>query len=321
MANFPNPITKDNFPKAWRIVRRRYKLAKVKAAIRRIAKPVGEFLFFPAFLMLAFGAAISFTTPGIQALIGKTPFVAPLWFQLKAILFGSASSTLDYIIRGAAFLYAIPFGAFLAVSLVIAIVYHPKAFSPSGDIVQDAQALWTMARYAQSDAKRKGGDLSGTLSLITGILAALSALFIIFYWLLFPGGENLLAGIGVYQTLRLFAIALILIFAYAPVAFPLNMLMKLVHWCPGAKRMADSAEIFCRGLRRGPVPPMAPMAAPVAAAPVAAAAVAAEAAPAPVQEAPAEVPAAGEVPQEAPAEEAQASDEAPAQTPSETPAE
>ena len=124
MANFPNPITKDNFPKAWRIVRRRYKLAKVKAAIRRIAKPVGEFLFFPAFLMLAFGAAISFTTPGIQALIGKTPFVAPLWFQLKAILFGSASSTLDYIIRGAAFLYAIPFGAFLAVSLVIAIVYH-----------------------------------------------------------------------------------------------------------------------------------------------------------------------------------------------------
>lgn len=301
MANFPNPITQDNFPKAWHIVRRRYKLAKVKAAIRRIAKPVGEFLFFPAFLMLAFGAAISFTTPAIQALIARTPFVTPLWYHLEEILFGSASSTLDYILRGAAFLYAIPFGAFLAVALVIAIVYHPKAFSPSGDIVQDAQALWTMARYARTDAKSKGSDLSGILSLITGILAALSALFIIFYWLLVPGGEDLLAGIGVYQTLRLFAIALILIFAYAPVAFPLSLLMKLIHWCPGAKHMADSAEIFSRGLRRGPGPSMAPMAAP-AAAPVVAA-VAAEVAPAPVQEAPAEaVQAPAEIPQEAPAD-------------------
>lgn len=308
MANFPNPITNDNFPKAWRIVRRRYQLAKVKSAIRRIAKPVGEFLFFPAFLMLAFGVAITFSTPGIQALISKTPFVAPLWYQLKEILFGSASSALDYVLRGAAFLYAIPFGAFLVVSLVIAIVYHPKTFSPSGNIVQDAQALWTMARHARTDAKSKGGDLSGTLSLITGILAALSALFIIFYWLLVPGGEDLLAGIGVYQTLRLFAIALILVFAYTPVAFPLNMLMKLIHWCPGAKHMADSAEIFCRGLGRGPAPSPAPMASPVAAA----AAVAPEAAPAPVQAAPTECP--QEATSEAPAD-------APTETPPETPAE
>lgn len=316
MANFSKPITQENFPKAWRSVRRRYKLAKVKAAIRRIAVPVGEILFFPAFLMLAFGGAASFTTPGIQALLAKAPVIAPMWNQLREILFSSASSTLDYILRGAAFLYAVPFCAFLAAALLITIVYHPKAFSLSGNIHQDAQALWTMARYARTDAKRKGGDLSGTLSLITGIIAALTSLFIIFYWLLFPGGENLLAGIGVYQTLRLFGIALILIFAYTPVAYPLNLLMKLICWCPGAKKMADSAEIFCRGLRRGAVP-MTPMAAPVAAAAAAAEAPAkpAEAAPAPTEE-PQEVP--SEAPEEVPTE---APEEVPAEEPSETPAE
>lgn len=300
MADFSKPITLENFPKAWRSVRCRYKLAKVKAAIRRIAVPVGEILFFPAFLMLAFGSAVSFTTPGIQALLAKVPVLAPAWNQLKEPLFGSASSALDYILRGAAFLYAVPFCAFLAAALLIAIVYHPKAFSLSGNINQDAQALWTMARYARTDAKRKGGDLSGTLSLITGIIAALASLFVIFYWLLFPGGEDLLAGIGIYQTLRLFGIALILIFAYTPVAYPLNLLMKLVCWCPGAKNMADSAEIFCRSLRRGTasMTPMTPMAAPVAAAAAAAEVPAAPAEAAPV---PAEAP--EEVPAEEPSEE------------------
>lgn len=308
MANFSKPITQENFPKAWRSVRRRYKLAKVKAAIRRIAIPVGEILFFPAFLILAFGGAVSFTTPGIQALLAKVPVLAPVWNQLKEPIFGSAVSTLDYIIRGAVFLYAVPFCAFLAVALLIAIVYHPKAFSLSGNIGQDAQALWTMARYARTDAKRKGVDLSGTLSLITGIVAALASLFVIFYWLLFPGGENLLAGIGVYQTLRLFGIALILIFAYTPVAYPLNLLMKLVCWCPSAKKMADSAEIFCRSLRRGAAPVAAPSAAAAAAdAPAAPA----EEAPAPAEE-PQEVP--SETPEEVPSEE-------PSEESTETPAE
>lgn len=312
MADFSKPITQENFPKAWRSIRRRYKLAKVKAAIRRIALPVGEILFFPAFLMLAFGSAVSFTTPGIQALLAKVPVLAPVWNQIKEPLFGSAVSTLDYILRGAAFLYAVPFCAFLAAALLISIVYHPKAFSLSGNIGQDAQALWTMARYARTDAKRKSGDLSGTLSLIAGIIAALASLFVIFYWLLFPGGEDLLAGIGIYQTLRLFGIALILIFAYTPVAYPLNLLMKLVCWCPGAKNMADSAEIFCRSLRRGAVP-MTPMAASVAAA---AAVAEVPAAPAEKAPAPADVP--QEVPSEAPAE---VPAEEPSKEPNETPAE
>ena len=317
MAIFPNPITPENFPAAWRCVRRKYKQARVKAAIRRVAKPVGEILFFPAFLMLAYGAAASFSTANIQAFLGKLPVVSPLWLQLKELLFGSASTVLDYIIRAAGFLYVVPFAAFLVVSLLIVLVYHPKGFSASGDLYQDAQALWTMTRYAQTDAKRKGGDLPGTLSLISGILFAVGALFIIFYWLLFPGGDSLLAGIGVYQTLRLFGLALILIFAYAPLAFPLGLLMKLIHWCPGAKRMAQAAEIFCRGLRKTPAAPAAPVAPVAPAAPVPpaapAAAVAAVAAPVIAEAVPEKPQEAPEQPQEAPKEAA----EAPAETPAE----
>ena len=313
MAIFPKPVTQENFPKAWRCVRRKYKQARVKAAIRRIAQPIGEILFFPAFLMLAYGAAASFTPANVQALVLRLPIVAPLWLQLKEVLFGSATTVLDYVIRAAGFLYVVPFAVFLAASALIILLYHPKGFAISGDLYQDAQAMWSMARYAQADAKRKGSDLAGTLSLIAGILAAIGALFVIFYWLLFPGGDNLLAGIGVYQTLRLFGIALILIFAYAPVALPLGLLMKLVHWCPGAKRMAEAAEIFCRGLRKTPAP-VVPAAVPVV--PVAAAA-----APMP---APAEVPAeAHEKPQEAPQETQETPEEAPETPlePAETPAE
>ena len=306
MAGFPTPITHENFPRAWQIVCRKYKNAKVKAAIRKIAKPIGEFLFFPAFLMMAFGASIVFTTPNVSALIGRIPVVPGLWQQLSAILFGSADTVPVLILRSALFLYAIPFATFLVVALIIALVYHPKTYSTSGNTYQDGQALWTMARHALTDSRSKGKDVSGTLALVTGIIEALGALAVVFYWLLVPGGEDVLAGIGIVNTLKLFGLALILIFSYPLVALPLDLLMKLVCASPVSKKIPESAEDYCRGLRRGPAAVnMAPVTVPVVVPVVAAAA------------APAEAPAekASEAPSEEPAEEK------PAETPAETPAE
>jgi len=159
MAGFPTPITKENFPKAWRVIRRKYKKAKVAASIRKIAKPIGEFLFFPIFLMLAFGASISFTTPNVSALIGRIPVIPGLWQKLSGILYGSADTVLGYVLRSALFLYAIPLTVFLVVSLIIVLVYHPKTYSTSGDAYQDGQALWTMARHALTDSRSKGKDV------------------------------------------------------------------------------------------------------------------------------------------------------------------
>ena len=283
MAGFPNPITSENFQKAWRIARRKYKKAKVTAAIRKIAKPIGEFIFFPTFLLMAFGASVTFTTPNVSALISRVPVVPGLWQKLAATAFGSADTVLDYVLRSALLLYAVPFAVFLAVALIIALVYHPKTYNTSGDSYQDGQALWTMARHALTDSKTKGKDVSGTLALITGIIHALGSLAVVFYWLLVPGGEDVLAGIGIVNTLKLFGLALILIFSYALVAFPLNLLMKLVCATPVSAKIPERAEDYCRGLRRGPAVATAePAAAPAAAA------------------APAEAPA--EAPSEAPVE-------------------
>ena len=298
MANFPNPITHENFPKAWSIVRRKYKKAKVTAAIRKIAKPIGEFLFFPLFLMMAFGASVKFTTPNVSALICRVPVVPGLWQKLEGTLFGSADTVLDYILRSALFLYAIPLAVFLIAALIIVLTYHPKTYSPSADPYQDGQALWTMARHALTDSRSKGKDVSGTLALITGIIEALGSLAVVFYWLLVPGAEDVLAGIGIVNTLKLFGLALILIFSYTLVAFPLNFVMKLIYATPVSGKLPQLAEDYCRGLRRGPIPvAVDPVAVPVVVPVVAAAAPAAVPADAPAQapsEAPAEEPAAPE---------------------------
>ena len=252
MAGFPNPITNENFPKAWRIARRKYKKAKVTAAIRKIAKPIGEFIFFPIFLIMSFGASVTFTTPNVSALISRVPVVPGLWQKLTAMAFSSADTVLDYILRSALLLYAIPFAVFLVIALIIALVYHPKTYTPSGDSYQDGQALWTMARHALTDSRIKGKDVSGTLALITGIIHALGSLAVVFYWLLVPGGEDVLAGIGIVNTLKLFGLALILIFSYALVALPVNLLMKLVCATHVSAKIPESAEDHCRGLRKGP---------------------------------------------------------------------
>ena len=294
MAGFPIPITNENFQKAWRIVRRKYKNAKVKAAVRKIAKPIGEFLFFPAFLMMAFGTSVTFTTPNVSALINRMPVLPGLWQKLSAVLFGSADTVPALILRSALFLYAIPLAVFLVAALIIVLVYHPKTYAVSGDAYRDGQALWTMARHALTDSRSKGKDVSGTLALITGIIEALGALGVIFYWLLVPGGEDVLAGIGVVNALKLFGLALILIFSYALVALPLNLVMKLLCATPVSKKIPESAEDYCRGLHRGPA---AVNVEPVTVRVVVPVVAAAAAAPA---EAPAEKPA--EAPAEKPAE-------------------
>ena len=295
MASFPNPITNENFSVAWRIGCRKYKDAKVKAAIRRIAKPIAELLFFPGFLVLAFGASMTFSTPNVSALIGRVPILSGLWQQLEALLFASADTVPEQILRAAIALYAIPLAVFLIVALIVVLVYHPRTYAVSGNAYQDSQALWTMARHALTESRSKGKDVSGTLALISGILAALGALAVIFYWLLVPGGEDVLAGIGVANTLKLFALALILIFSYSLVVLPLTLLMRLVCWTPISRHFPERAESYCRGQNRGPFP-VAAAPVPAAAAP-AAQAVAAEPPVAEQPEAPAEAPA--ETPAEA----------------------
>lgn len=292
MAGFPDPITNENFPTAWNIVCRKYKHAKVKAAIRKIAKPIAELLFFPAFLMLAFGASVTYTTPNVSALIRRIPVVPGLWQQLETVLFGSADTVLEQILRSALFLYAIPFAAFLITALIILLVYHPKTYGVSGDVYRDGQALWTMARHAATDSRVKGKDVGGTLALIAGIIEALGALAVIFYWLLVPGGEDVLAGIGVTNTLKLFGLALVLIFSYALVSLPLELLMKMICACPVSKKIPARAEDYCRGLRRSPAADMSPVNVPAAAAPAAVPAAVPEETPmeAPIEEAPAEAP-------------------------------
>ena len=301
MAGFPNPITNEDLPKAWSIIRRKYKKAKVTAAIRKIAKPIGEFLFFPLFLMMAFGASVKFTTPNVSALICRVPVVPGLWQKLEGTLFGSADTVLDYILRSALFLYAVPLAVFLIAALIIVLVYHPKTYSLSGNAYQDGQALWTMARHALTDSRAKGKDVSGTLALIAGIIEALGSLAVVFYWLLVPGAEDVLAGIGIVNTLRLFGLALILIFSYTLVALPLNLMMKLICTTSVSGKLPQLAEDYCRSLRRGPAPvTVDPVAVPVVVPVVAAAAaVPAETPPAAPSEAPAEKPA---VPEAAPAE-------------------
>ena len=304
MAVCPNPIIPENFSQAWQAVSRKNRTARVKAAIRKIAKPFAEFLFFPLYLILSFGAASTFTTANVQALIGRIPVLPQLWAKVQALVFGSAEGILEQSLMAAAFLYAIPFAVYLLVAAIIALVYHPRTPAPSGALKADAQDLWTLARNAQMNARSKGKDFSGTLALIAGILAALAALTVIFYWLLVPGAEDLLAGIGVAQALKMFALALILIFSYGILMIPLDLLMKLVHMCHVSKRTVQNTELFFRSLRVAPA--VAPVAAPEAPAePTEAPAEPAEA-PAEPAEAPAEPAEAPAEPAEAPAEPAEA---------------
>lgn len=244
----PNPITRENFPKAWKYVCRKYRWATKKNAVRRIAAPVGHLLFFPGFLMLALDALFTFSPAQVRSFLGKYPFLTGLWQRWEALVFANAETVGQKIGAACLVLYGIPFAAFLVVAVLVVLLRRVRLPEPGSNDRQNAETMWTLSRHAQVHAWRSERDISGTLSIITGVLAALAVLFMCFNWLIVPGGVNLIGSMSLTENLKFFALAVILIFSYGLVDLPLAGLMKLVHYCHVPKNLPHTAELYVRSL-------------------------------------------------------------------------
>jgi len=249
MAGFPSPITKDNFSDAWRYVTRKYRWANKKAKMRTVALTLGQVLYLPGFLIMMLCAVCTLTPRSVTSFIEKAPFLVRFWNRLSGLLFAGMETTGQQLARCALILYGLPLAVFFAVSILILLLYHPKASKPSGSDRQDAEALWYMARHAKGLGTKKGPDVTGFPAILCGALAGAGTLGLIIYWVTDPVGKALFLQQGFSTTLTFFALALILIFSYNIIILPLLLVMKAFCACPMPKRLSTEAEIYCRSLR------------------------------------------------------------------------
>lgn len=249
MAGFPTPITADNFSSAWRYVTRKYRLAKKASKTRSLALSLGQILYFPAFLILMLGAVCTLTPRSVTSFVEKAPAAVRFWNRISGLLFAGADTLGQQLLRGAIILYGVPLAVFLVAAILIFLVYHPRALPLTGDSRKDAEALWSMARHAQNMARENEKDINGPLAIFTGIAAAAFAIGVIIYWISDPVGKELASQQGLSTNLKLFALALILIFSYNILNLPLAVVMKVMCSCSVPKRLSSAAEIYCRGVR------------------------------------------------------------------------
>lgn len=248
MAGFSSPITRDNFPSAWRYVTRKYRWAKKKSKMRSIGLTMGQVLYFPGFLILMLGAVCTLTPRSVTSFVEKAPFLVRFWNRVSGIVFAGADTAGVQLLRLAFLVYGIPLAVFLIISLIILLAYHPRAIKLSGNHRKDAEALWSMARHAQNMARENEKDINGPLAIFTGIAAAAGAVAVIIYWITDPVGKELAAQQRLSTNLKLFALALILIFSYNIINLPLAVVMKLICGCSVPKRLSSAAEIYCRSI-------------------------------------------------------------------------
>ena len=55
MANYPSPITQENFQEAWKCIARKRRWSIKKELIRRVCVSIAQLLYFAVFLILALG--------------------------------------------------------------------------------------------------------------------------------------------------------------------------------------------------------------------------------------------------------------------------
>lgn len=252
MAVCPSPITSETFPVAWRSIARKRYWAKKKWIIRSVCVPISQLLYFFAFLILAYGAAVSMAPASVQSFLTKLPELTRLWEKFAAVLLAPAQTEVQRILCCAVFLILIPFTASLPAALAVVLLYHPRTPKTTGTPSQDAWELWVMSKHAQAYAQRKEGLMANICGVFAGLMILLFVFGLVLHWMKNPAAH--------YQIRNNpFAVAWMLLLygagafaAYKLLNLPLVLLLKLLHFCRVPQQLMDDTEAYYHSFQSVP---------------------------------------------------------------------
>lgn len=245
MKKLPKPIRTESFTEAWEYVSAKYRYAKRRVGIEKVASLVGNYLFLFLALLLCYGGIYQQNIPQLTAFMEKMTWLLEPWQVTQQLLAQSGLSGRDQLVLCACALYLIPLAVCAVLTLLVLVVYHPKKpLPPEGTEAQKAQALLQLGKDARKYARRS----SGTATTCTILFIVALALFISCFLLdglISETSMDLVQGMGG-NLIMIFTVgATVIIFVYAAVNYILLLLLKLLHYCHIPKTMIPALEDYC----------------------------------------------------------------------------
>ena len=244
MANYPSPITQENLPLAWKQIARKRRWSMKKELIRRVTVSVAQILYFFIFLILALGVFYEMCGPLVHRYMDQLEEVGIWWAQIRTPLLSGTTSEVIRILRCAGTLYLLPFCAAVAAAFLIALLYHPRTPKQTGDPVQDAWQLRSLAKHAQIYAQRKEKDTAKICSFFMGMMMVLFILGLMLFAYRDPSLQSEVIAQAHLANLRCFLYGAAMFFCYRIVNIPLKWLLKLLHYCHVPASLVTDTEQY-----------------------------------------------------------------------------
>ena len=244
MANYPSPITQENFQEAWKCIARKRRWSIKKELIRRVCVSIAQLLYFAVFLILALGIFYEMCGPLVRRYMDQFPEVQIWWNQISTPVLAGASSEVERILRCAGTLYLLPFCTVLPLALLIALLYHPRTPKQTGDAQQDAWQLRSLAKHAQVYAQKKENDTAKICSFFMGMIMVLFVLGMMLFAYEDDSLRNEVVAQAHLANLRCFLYGAAMFFCYRIVNLPLKWMLKLLHYCHVPVSMVTDTEAY-----------------------------------------------------------------------------
>ncbi len=230
LSSFPNPVTAENFPAAWRYADRKLRWAKKKNLVSRVTVSFAQPIFAAVLVVLAYGLLFENGGNLVNLYLGQLPPIVQAWERIQTFLYQSADTTLQKGLVWAVCLYLLPFAVAAAFTLLILLVYHPqrRSIDPGDDAAEQARQLCLTLR----DAKAKSRPPLSNTATFCNVCFAMIWGVLLFGFILFclqnPEAKELIERQAHTTSVVLAVVFFALLFGYKLICLPLTLLLRLL---------------------------------------------------------------------------------------------
>lgn len=194
----PFPVTEANFPQCWTYIDKLRRKSRLMSLIARFGGFWTNLFFLFALLFAANGLIYSHFQGSYHRFLESLPLFSQVWTEVTSVILRPGDSLTAEIIKLLLAVYGSSILLFVALALVVALLYHPRSRKIPEDSFENGTSL--LAKAAQ-EAWSKSYQTNISTSIFSMLLIIAAAFILLFAYTVFLGeAKEVEAMLSVFPT-------------------------------------------------------------------------------------------------------------------------
>lgn len=241
---FPQPVTRETFPDAWKYAGRKLRWAKKRGVIARTILPLAHPFYTAAMAFLSFGIFYGRVHPLVTKYLNQQPGIVAVWQKFQGVIYASAETEAQKRVVWAVLLYLIPFALSVVLALLISLCYYPKGRKPdpSDSAMEQARQMCITLREAKAASKAPKSHVVGFCNFAFALVWCVVILGFLLFCQKEPSVKAWIEENTARFNVALFAAFVVLAAGYWLLSLPLTLAQRLLTLTIVPKKAMAAAE-------------------------------------------------------------------------------